>query len=153
MAQCVNLRERNIITKGRHLRTPSVPSTRLNRTVPWRLAMRALKSELAAFARSKGPRGVGWPPPLGSLCGTDVLPDAIERFITSTSGSTWYGAQLLKLCVLRLGLFEDWDVGIGILPKRQEILVSGLRFRAVAGQDVGAAQAQVCQSSNHRVSD
>ena len=32
----------------------------------------------------------------------------------------------LQLGVFRLGLLEDWDVGIGIFPEREEILVCTL---------------------------
>jgi hypothetical protein len=44
--------------------------------------------------------------------------------------------------VLCFGLFQDGDVGIGIFPERQEILVLGACFRGVALQGIGASQAQ-----------
>jgi hypothetical protein len=33
----------------------------------------------------------------------------------------------LQLCVLRLGVLQDGDVGVGVFPEREEILVGGER--------------------------
>ncbi len=35
----------------------------------------------------------------------------------------------MKLRVLRLGLLQDGDVGVGIFPQRQEVIVGGLAMR------------------------
>ena len=35
---------------------------------------------------------------------------------------------LLQLRVLRLGLLQDGDVGVGVFPEGEEILVGGTRF-------------------------
>jgi len=40
------------------------------------------------------------------------------------------GAHLLQLRVLRLGLLQDGDVGVGVFPEREEILVGGERTDA-----------------------
>ncbi len=40
---------------------------------------------------------------------------------------------LFQLCVLRLGLLEDGDVGVGVFPEREEILIGGPGF----GERVG----------------
>jgi len=32
---------------------------------------------------------------------------------------------LFQLCVLRLGLLEDGNVGVGVFPEREEILIGG----------------------------
>ena len=32
---------------------------------------------------------------------------------------------LFQLCVFRLGLLQDRDVGVGVFPEREEILVGG----------------------------
>jgi len=37
------------------------------------------------------------------------------------------GESLLQPCVLGFGLLQDGDVGVGIFPKGEEILVSGER--------------------------
>ena len=41
--------------------------------------------------------------------------------------------------ILGLGLFQDWNVGIGVFPKCQEILVSRSGFCLVTGERIGAA--------------
>ena len=45
---------------------------------------------------------------------------------------------LLQLRVLRLGVLQDGHVGVGVLPKGEEILISRLRFSYVALQDISA---------------
>jgi hypothetical protein len=44
---------------------------------------------------------------------------------------------LLQLRVLRLGLFQDGDVGVGVFPQGQEILVSSAGLAGVALQCIG----------------
>src|ERR1700686_3344045 len=51
----------------------------------------------------------------------------------------------MQLRVLCLGCFQDGDVGIGIFPERQKILVLGASFRSIGLQGVGTSQAQVRQ--------
>src|ERR1039458_6929481 len=53
--------------------------------------------------------------------------------------------ELLQLCVLRLGFFQDGDVGVGVFPEREEVLVCTLRFGGVAGKGIGPAQLQARQ--------
>jgi hypothetical protein len=50
---------------------------------------------------------------------------------------------LLQLRVLRLGLNQDRDIRLRIFPQSEEILVSGLRFRDIAGQCIRAAQTRI----------
>jgi hypothetical protein len=45
---------------------------------------------------------------------------------------------LLQPCVLRLGSLQDWDVGVGVFPEGEEVLISPFSFIAIAGEDVGA---------------
>ena len=35
---------------------------------------------------------------------------------------------VLQLCVLRLGFLQDGDVGVGVFPEREEILIGGASF-------------------------
>jgi hypothetical protein len=42
-----------------------------------------------------------------------------------------------------LGLLQDRDVGVGVFPQREEIIVGGLRLGGVAGESVGASEAQM----------
>src|SRR5208283_2601873 len=56
--------------------------------------------------------------------------------------------QLLQLRVFGLGLFQDGDVGVGIFPKREELLVRSFGFDHVSGKSVGSSQSQVCQCAD-----
>ncbi len=40
---------------------------------------------------------------------------------------------LLQLGVLRLGLLQNEDVGVGVFPERKKILIRGVGFGSVAG--------------------
>src|ERR1700722_6334578 len=51
--------------------------------------------------------------------------------------------QLLQLCVFGFGLLQDGDVGIGVFPKGEEVLVSSFGFCGVARHSVGTAELQV----------
>jgi hypothetical protein len=48
----------------------------------------------------------------------------------------------LQLRGLRLGLFQDGDVGVGLFPDRQEVLISRLGFGGVARGGIGAGDAE-----------
>ena len=71
--------------------------------------------------------------------------------------------QLLQLCVLCLGFFQDGDVGVGILPESEKIFVGGERpgaggvgirsLRSSRLQGVGTGYAQMRQRSRPAVSD
>ena len=47
--------------------------------------------------------------------------------------------SLLQLRILGFGLFQDWNVGIGVLPEGEEVLVSRTSFGGVALQRIGAS--------------
>ena len=47
-------------------------------------------------------------------------------------GADFNRSELLQLRVLRFGLFQDGDVWVRILPKREEILVLDPAFRRLA---------------------
>src|ERR1700675_4959422 len=53
------------------------------------------------------------------------------------------GAQLLQLGVFGLGSDEDGDVGVGVLPQREEILICGAGFRGVTLHGIGAGEAEM----------
>ena len=73
-------------------------------------------------------------------------------YLQSARGFPSY-CRLLQLCVLCFGLFQDGNVGIGVLPERQKILVSGecahtggIGIRALRGfrlQSIRTSQAQM----------
>src|SRR5712691_7432948 len=60
-------------------------------------------------------------------------------------------AELLQLCVLRLGLLQDGNVGIGVFPESEEVLVSGAALCSVAGEGVGAGEAEMGESAQREV--
>lgn len=52
---------------------------------------------------------------------------------------------LLKFCVLRFSLLKDGDVGIGVFPEREEVLIRGAGFGFVGLKSVSAGESQVSQ--------
>ena len=58
---------------------------------------------------------------------------------------------LLQLCVLRLGLLQDGDVGVGVFPEGKEVLVSGAGTFFVATHRLRSAQLQVRECAQHEV--
>src|SRR5271170_2302872 len=70
---------------------------------------------------------------------------------------------LLQLRVLGFGLLQDGDVGVGVFPEREEILVGGERtdaggigIRSLRGsrlQGIGTSHSQMRQSSSPAVPD
>src|SRR5215470_9680372 len=61
------------------------------------------------------------------------------------------GSGLLQFRVLGLGLLQDGDVGVGVFPQRQEILIRGAGFRRIARQNEGAAKTKVRQRAYRRI--
>lgn len=55
----------------------------------------------------------------------------------------------LCLHVLGFGLFQNWDVGVGIFPVDQEILVGGVGLGGVTLQFIRAGKAQRRQAVEH----
>lgn len=60
---------------------------------------------------------------------------------------------LVQLCVLRRGLLQDGNTGIGVFPEDEEILISSLGFDGVAGECVAARETQVRQPADGIVYD
>jgi hypothetical protein len=58
---------------------------------------------------------------------------------------------LFQLCVLRLSLLQDGDIGVGVFPEREEILIGGAGFGRVALQGVSARQSQPGQRTPGKV--
>ena len=59
--------------------------------------------------------------------------------------------RLLQLRVLRLGFFQDGDVGVGIFPEREEIFVGGEGFGTIALQGVGPGEAEMRERAKRKV--
>ncbi len=51
----------------------------------------------------------------------------------------------LQLRVLRLGLLQDGDVGVGIFPEGKKILIGGAGFGRIPLKRVGASKAELRQ--------
>jgi hypothetical protein len=47
---------------------------------------------------------------------------------------------LLQLCVFGFGFFQDWDVGVGVFPEGEKVLVGDAGFRGFALHLVGAGE-------------
>src|SRR5215467_2913710 len=58
---------------------------------------------------------------------------------------------LLQLRVLGLGLLQDGDVGIGVFPESEKILIGGLRPRGVVIEGISAAKLKMRQCPKHIV--
>jgi hypothetical protein len=50
---------------------------------------------------------------------------------------------LLQPRVLGFGLLQDWEVGVGVFPQCEEVLIRGFRFRRIPGHRIGATDLQV----------
>ena len=74
-------------------------------------------------------------PPIQSLL-------TVELGIMSGQGDGWL---LLELSVLCFGLLVDGDVGVGVVPEGEKILIRGLRLGPVALHGVGAAELEASQ--------
>jgi len=61
--------------------------------------------------------------------------------------------KLLQLRVLGLGLFQNGDVGVGVFPEREEVLISRLCFDRAALHRVGATELEMSEYANGRVPD
>ena len=59
--------------------------------------------------------------------------------------------QLLQLRVLRLGFLQDGDIGVGVFPEGEEILVRSLRFGGAAGHRISTTELQMGQSAQREV--
>ena len=51
----------------------------------------------------------------------------------------------------RFGFAEDGDVGIGVFPEGEEIGVGGFCFGGVAGESVGAGQAEMSERAGWEI--
>ena len=53
----------------------------------------------------------------------------------------------MQFRVLRFGLLQDGDVGVGVFPEGEEILVVGFSLEGVALQNIGAGEAESREGS------
>src|SRR5215469_16244222 len=57
----------------------------------------------------------------------------------------------MQLRVFRLGLLQDGDVGIGVFPEVEEILISSLGFGGIARDGIGAGQLKTGERAEQEV--
>ena len=55
------------------------------------------------------------------------------KFLDPGHPSRTFLLELLQLRVFRLSSNEDGDVGVGVFPEREEILIGSTRFHVVSG--------------------
>ena len=58
---------------------------------------------------------------------------------------------LLQVRALGLGLLQDGDIGIGVFPEREEILICSLGFDGVSGDGICAGELQVGERAEQEV--
>src|SRR6266849_6969619 len=75
-----------------------------------------------------------------SSTATVVGVNECKRLITTT--------ELLQLRVFRLGFFQDRDLGVGVFPEREEILICRLGFGGVALHGIGSTDLEMRECSN-----
>jgi len=60
---------------------------------------------------------------------------------------------LLQFRVLRLDLLQDGNVGVGVFPEGEKILIGGAGFRGVGLQDKGTGKAEVREGADGLIND
>ena len=70
---------------------------------------------------------------------------ANEASVTMRGGSI----SLRQLCVFHFGLDEDGNVGVGIFPRGEEILISRASFGVIALQRIRPREIQLCQRQEY----
>ena len=59
----------------------------------------------------------------------------------------------MQLRVLCFGLLQDGDVGVGVFPEGEEILIGSFRFGGIACHRVGSAELETRQCCRHEITD
>jgi hypothetical protein len=73
--------------------------------------------------------------------------DRRRRFIAPAPTIRRDNTCSLQLRVLRLGLLQNGDVGIGVFPEGEEIQIGSASFRAIALEGIGAGEAETGDQS------
>ena len=87
---------------------------------------------------------------LKPFCSIAAISGSLVIQRRSSRGRRWrrfWGSSLrsVQLGVFGLGFFKDRDVGVGVFPLGEEILIGGAGFGVVPLQDVGASQIQASE--------
>jgi len=75
-------------------------------------------------------------------CWPTGIPSGTRRIATAITKS---GRVSLHLRVLGFGLLQDGDVGVGVFPEGEEILVGGTGFGSVAVHGIGSTDLEMSQ--------
>ena len=78
----------------------------------------------------------------------DCLDNCRGRLGKEGVQSSDYVSRLLQLGVLGFGFFQNRDVGVGVLPESEEILVGGTGGRDVSFENAGAGEAEMSEGSS-----
>src|SRR5947208_16494272 len=65
----------------------------------------------------------------------------------------WSHPRSLKLRVFVLGLLQNGDIGIGVFPLAEKILVGALRFGGVACHRVGTCESDMRECPQREIQD
>src|SRR5215471_8580348 len=80
----------------------------------------------------------------------DTRLDGRLLYFTDRGEAAPMKASLVQPRVLRLRLLQYRDVGIGVLPEGEEILIRLAALGQIAGERMGAGQPELCQRVQHR---
>src|SRR2546426_11845558 len=59
--------------------------------------------------------------------------------------------KLFQLLILGLSFLQDGDVGVGVFPEIEEVLVGGAAFCGVTGEGVGTGEAKMGECAQREV--
>ena|SRR5437667_12638587 len=78
----------------------------------------------------------------------------LGRMLRERSIATLKAAKrLLQLRVLRLGFLQDGDVGVGIFPEREEVLIGSAALGSFARERIGTGEAEMGERAQRKVDD
>src|SRR2546422_5014397 len=76
----------------------------------------------------------------------DVAQESRDVFGQAGSAVGWhldFSLVLLQSRILRLGLLQDGDVGVGVFPEGEKVLISLPALSCVAGERMGSGQTDI----------
>ena len=107
-------------------------------TVPQRRGLNRKSNSTPVAPNPRGPKQ-----PKGRVACLNVLKCTDNFFEDQPSLKGSARNWSLQLRVLCLGFFQDGNIGVGIFPESEEVLVGHARFGGVAFESVGSADLQM----------
>ena len=129
-----------------HTRWSHSVASRRPRSAQSRCVLTTSRELNCHFVDSKIPDSPPDPVPQSSVRGKRQGAGIVLR-LCALKARVWRYPISLKPCILRLGLFQDGNVGIRVFPERQEVLVSGLCFLGVALENIGTSKTETSEHS------